>query len=152
MRWHYWALLAALAATDASAQNADSIRAGTRVRLWEVQPDAPSVALVGRVREAGAQTITLDAPAGPIVVPWTRVSHVDVSGGPRSGPRWRSGLIGGLAGAIGGGLLGVIIGDAAHRNAPKFGAAGIVAGGALGAIVGTTQPGERWAPMPRSLP
>jgi hypothetical protein len=41
-------------------------------------------------------------------------------------------------------LLGVIIGDAAHRNAPKFGAAGIGVGGAVGAIVGTTQPGERW--------
>jgi len=137
-------LLASLAVSDMSAQSVDSVRVGARIRLWERQPDAPSVALVGRVREAGAQGITLDAPAGPLTVPWSNVSHLDVSAGPRSGPRWRSGLIGGLAGAIGGGLLGVIIGDAAHRNAPKFGAAGLVSGGALGAIIGTTQPGERW--------
>jgi hypothetical protein len=81
-----------------------------------------------------------------MVVDWQRVSHIDVSGGPRSGPRWRSGLIGGLAGAVGGGLLGVIIGNATNHNAPKFGAAGIGAGGALGAVIGTTQPGERWTP------
>lgn len=143
MRWHYWALLASLTATGASAQNADSIRAGTRVRVWE----SPSIELIARVLSLDAKAITLDAADGPMVIEWQRVSHVDVSGGPRSGPRWRSGLIGGLAGAIGGGLLGVIIGDAAHRNAPKFGAAGIVAGGALGAIIGTTQPGERWTRM-----
>jgi uncharacterized protein YcfJ len=147
MRWHYLALLASLAATSVSAQRADSIRAGARVRVWETQADAPSVELVARVQSTDAQAITLDAPAGPIVVPWPRVSHMDVSGGPRSGPRWRSGLIGGLAGAIGGGLLGVIIGDATNHNAPKFGAAGIVAGGALGAVIGTTQPGERWMPI-----
>lgn len=142
------ALLALLVAFRAGAQNADSIRAGTRVRVWETQPDAPAVPLVANVRSADTQTLTLDAPAGPIVVPWTRVSHMDVSGGPRSGPRWRSGLIGGLAGAIGGGLLGVIIGNAANRNAPKFGAAGIGVGAAAGAIIGTTQPGERWNPAP----
>lgn len=149
MRWHGLALLASLAATGASAQNADSIRAGARVRLWEKQPDAPSVPLIANVRSTDAQAITLDAADGPLTVDWARVSHVEVSAGPRSGPRWRSGLIGGIAGAIGGGLLGVIIGDAAHRNAPKFGAAGIGVGGALGAIIGTTQPGERWNPAAR---
>ena len=143
------ALLMMFVALRAGAQSADSVRAGARVRVWETQPDAPSVALVARVRSTDSQAITLDAPDGPIIVPWSQVRHMDVSGGPRSGPRWRSGLIGGLAGAIGGGLLGVIIGDAAHRNAPKFGAAGIGVGGALGAIIGTTQPGERWTPAPR---
>jgi hypothetical protein len=133
-------LLTVLLALRAGAQSADSIRAGARVRVWE----SPSVELIARVRSVDAKAITLDAADGPMVIEWQRVSHVDVSGGPRSGPRWRSGLIGGLAGAIGGGLLGVIIGDAAHRNAPKFGAAGIVAGGALGAIIGTMRPGERW--------
>ena len=137
-----WVLLACFLALRANAQSADSIRAGTRVRVWE----SPSIELIGRVRSTDATAITLDAPGGPMVVEWQRVSHVDVSGGPRSGPRWRSGLIGGLAGAIGGGLLGVIIGNATNHNAPKFGAAGIVAGGALGAIIGTTQPGERWTP------
>jgi hypothetical protein len=134
------ALLTVLLALRAGAQNADSIRAGARVRVWE----SPSVELIARVQSVDAKTITLDAADGPMVIEWQRVSHVDVSSGPRSGPRWRSGLIGGLAGAIGGGLLGVIIGDAAHRNAPKFGAAGIVVGGAVGAGVGLTQPGERW--------
>lgn len=139
------ALLAMLLALRAGAQSADSIRAGARVRVWE----RPSVELIGRVRSVDSSAITLDAPDGPMAVDWQRVSHVDVSRGPRSGPRWRSGLIGGLAGAIGGGLLGVIIGDAAHRNAPKFGAAGIGVGGAVGAIIGTTQPGERWTPASR---
>jgi len=136
------ALFTVLLALRAGAQNADSIRAGTRVRVWE----SPSIELIARVRSVDAKAITLDAADGPMVIEWQRVSHVDVSDGPRSGPRWRSGLIGSLAGAIGGGLLGVIIGDAAHRNAPKFGAAGIGVGGALGAIIGTTQPGERWVP------
>jgi hypothetical protein len=145
MRWHYLALLAPLATASVSAQRADSIRAGTRVRVWE----SPSTELIGRVQSTDAKAITLDAPDGPMVVEWQRVSHVDVSGGPRSGPRWKSGLIGGLAGAVGGGLLGVIIGDATKHNAPKFGAAGIVAGGALGAVIGTTQPGERWTPVTR---
>lgn len=144
MRWPYWALLASLAATHASAQNADSIRAGARVRVWESQPNAPSVPLIANVQAADAQGITLAAPSGPLTVPWTNVSHVDVSAGPKSGPRWRTGLIGGLAGAIGGGLLGTIIGDASHRNTPKFAAAGIGVGGALGAVIGATQPGERW--------
>jgi hypothetical protein len=134
-------LLVFFVALRANAQSADSVRAGARVRVWEKQPDAPSVELVARVHSVDGQAITLE---GPVTVPWTNVSHIDISAGPKSGPRWRSGLIGGLAGAIGGGLLGVIIGDASHRNAPKFGAAGIVAGGALGAIIGTTQPGERW--------
>jgi len=137
-------LLGFFVALRAYGQNADSVHAGARVRVWEKQADAASIELVARVRSNDGQAITLDAPAGPLTVPWTNVSHIDVSAGPKSGPRWRSGLIGGLAGAIGGGLLGVIIGDASHRNAPKFGAAGIVAGGALGAIIGTTQPGERW--------
>lgn len=141
-----WVLLACFVALRADAQSADSVRAGARVRVWETQPDAPSVALVARVQSTDAKAITLDAPDGPMVVDWQRVSHIDVSGGPRSGPRWRSGLIGGLAGAVGGGLLGVIIGNATNHNAPKFGAAGIVAGGALGAVIGTTQPGERWTP------
>ncbi len=136
------AILILLVALRVEAQNADSIRAGTRVRVWE----SPSVELIGRVQSTDAKAITLDVPDGPMVVDWQRVSHVDVSGGPRSGPRWRSGLIGGLAGAVGGGLLGVIIGNATNHNAPKFGAAGIVAGGVLGAIIGTTQPGERWTP------
>lgn len=144
MRWTLFLALATLATTSALAQSADSVRVGARVKLWERQPDAPSVEMVARVHSTDTQSITLDAPAGPLTVPWTNVSHIDVSAGPRTGPRWRSGLIGGLAGAIGGGLLGVIIGDASHRNAPKFGAAGIVAGGALGTIIGTTQPGERW--------
>jgi hypothetical protein len=142
-----FAVLILLVALRLQAQNADSIRAGTRVRLWETQPDAPSVALVARVQSTDAKAITLAAPDGPLVVDWRRVSHIDVSGGARSGPRWRSGLIGGLAGAIGGGLLGVVIGNATNHNAPKFGAAGIVAGGALGAVIGTTQPGERWMPI-----
>lgn len=141
MRWPFVVLLASLAATDVSAQAADSVRAGARVRVWQKQPDA---LLEANVRAADAQSITLEAPAGPLTVPWTNVSHVDVSAGPKSGPRWRSGLIGGLAGAIGGGLLGAIIGDASHRNTPKFAAAGIVVGGLGGAAIGTTQPGERW--------
>ncbi len=146
MRMSLLMALASLATTPALAQHADAVRAGTRVRVWEIQPDAPSVELIGRVRSSDAQAITLEAPVGPITVPWSNVRHLDVSAGPKSGPRWRSGLIGGLAGAIGGGLLGTIIGDASHRNAPKFGAAGLVTGGALGSIIGTTQPGERWGP------
>jgi hypothetical protein len=137
-----WVLLACFVALRANAQNADSIRAGARVRVWE----SPSTELIGRVQSSDAKAITLDVPDGPMVVEWQRVSHIDVSGGPRSGPRWRSGLIGGLAGAVGGGLLGVIIGNATNHNAPKFGAAGIGLGGAVGAVVGTTQPGERWTP------
>jgi hypothetical protein len=138
-------LLALLIAVPAGAQ----VQAGARVRVWETQPDAPPVELIARVRSADAQTITLDAPGGPIAVPWVRVSHVDVSAGPRSGARWKSGLIGGLAGVIGGGVLGVIIGNASNHNAPKFGAAGIVVGGAIGAGVGATWPGERWTPATR---
>jgi hypothetical protein len=149
MRCRWWTVLAMVTALRAEAQMADSIHAGARVRVWERQPDAPPVELIARVRSADAQAITLDAPAGPVAVPWSNVSHVDVSAGPRSGARWRSGLIGGLTGAIGGGLLGVIIGDAAHRNAPKFGAAGLGVGGILGTAIGTTQPGERWAPLAR---
>jgi hypothetical protein len=144
------ALFTLLVALRAGAQNVDSIRAGARVRVWETQPAAPSVELIARVHSADAHGIILDAADGPLAVEWGRVSHIEISAGPRSGPRWRSGLIGGLAGAIGGGLLGVIIGDAAHRNAPKFGAAGIGVGGAIGAIVGTTQPGERWVAAPPS--
>jgi len=138
-------LLALLIAVPAGAQ----LQAGARVRVWETQPDAPPVELIARVHSAAAQTITLDAPAGPITLPWSRVSHVDVSGGPHSGARWKSGLIGGLAGVIGGGVLGVIIGNASNHNAPKFGAAGIVVGGAIGAGVGATWPGERWTPATR---
>jgi len=140
-----WILLACFVALRANAQSADSLRAGARVRVWE----SPSTELIGTVRSADANVITLDAADGPMVIEWRRVSHVDVSAGPRSGPRWRSGLIGGIAGAVGGGLLGVIIGNATNRNAPKFGAAGIALGGALGAIIGTTQPGERWIPATR---
>lgn len=138
-------LLALLIAVPVQAQ----LQAGARVRVWETQPDAPPVELIARVRSTDSGTLTLDAPAGPIAVPWSRVSHVDVSGGPRSGPRWKSGLIGGLAGVIGGGVLGVIIGNASNHNAPKFGAAGIGVGGALGAVVGATHPGEAWTPATR---
>jgi hypothetical protein len=145
-------LCALLAAASAGAQTADALQAGARVRVWETQPDAAPVELIARVRSTDAGTLTLDAPAGTMTIPWSHVSHVDLSAGPRSGPRWKSGVIGALGGAIGGGLLGVIVGDAAHRNAPKFGAAGIGLGGAIGAIIGTTQPGERWTrvdPTPR---
>lgn len=135
-------LLALLIAVPAGAQ----LQTGARVRVWETQPDAPPVELVARIRSADGSAITLDAPAGPITVPRSRVSHVDVSAGPRSGPRWKSGLIGGLAGVIGGGVLGVIIGNASNHNAPKFGAAGIGVGGAIGAVIGATHPGERWTP------
>jgi len=136
--------LASLATTPAFAQHADAIRVGTRVRVWEVQPDAPSTELIGRVRGSDTQGITLEAPAGSLTVPWSNVRHMDVSAGPKSGPRWKSGLIGALAGAIGGGVVGAIIGDASHHNTPKFAAAGIGVGGVLGGVIGTTQPGERW--------
>jgi hypothetical protein len=147
MRWNYVVLLASLAATRVAAQSMDSVRAGARVRVWE---KAPSAELIARVRNTDVQAITLDAPAGLVTVPWTNVSHIEISAGPRSGPRWKSGLIGGLVGAMGGGLLGVIIGDASHHNAPKFGAAGIVVGGVAGAAIGTTRPGERWTPATRT--
>jgi hypothetical protein len=136
--------LATLIALRAGAQNADSIRAGARVRVWETQPTGSSVVLVASVRSADAASITLDAPAGPITVPRTSITQIDLSGGPSSGPRWRSGLIGGIAGVVGGGLLGVIIGNASNHNAPKFGAAGLVGGGVLGAAIGAMHPGEQW--------
>jgi hypothetical protein len=136
------AVCLALTAAPVAAQ----LQSGARVRVWETQPDAPPVELIAHVRSADARTITLDAPAGPITVPWARVSHVEVSQGPSSGPRWKSGLIGGLAGVIGGGVLGVIIGNASNHNAPKFGAVGIGVGGAAGAVIGAMNPGERWAP------
>lgn len=145
MRFFYAALCVSLIGIPAQAQ----LQAGARVRVWETQPDAPPVELIARVRSTDAGALMLDAPAGPIAVPWARVSHVDVSAGPRSGPRWKSGLIGGLAGVIGGGVLGVVIGNASNHNAPKFGAAGIGVGGAIGAIIGALNPGERWSPAAR---
>jgi hypothetical protein len=145
MRLSWSGLCTLLVAMPAAAQ----LQTGARVRVWETQPDAPPVELIARVRSADAGALTLDAPAGPITLPWSRVSHVDVSGGSQSGPRWKSGLIGGLAGVIGGGVLGVIIGNASNHNAPKFGAAGIGVGGAIGAVVGATHPGEQWTPATR---
>jgi hypothetical protein len=157
MRLPWWGLAIALVAASAGAQTADAVRSGAKVRVWETQPDRAPVELIARVRSTDANAITLDAPEGPVTIAWSKVSHVDVSAGPHSGPRWRSGLIGALGGAIGAGVLGVIVGNASNHNAPKFGAVGLVAGGAAGAAIGTTQPGERWtteyqAPTPESRP
>jgi hypothetical protein len=135
-----WLPALVLLSFHAEAQQAQ-LQSGARVRVWETQS---AVELIAPVRSADSRAITLDAPDGPLTIEWTKVSEVDVSGGPGSGPRWRNGLIGGLAGVIGGGLLGAIIGDAAHRNTPKFAAAGIGIGAALGAVIGVSRPGERW--------
>jgi len=126
--------------------NADTVRDGARVRVWERIRGESAVDLVGTVRFLGVDSLRLQPPGTipAVSIPMTRISHVEVSAGRNSGPRWRSLLIGAGIGALAGGIAGVIAGDASHRNAAKYGigagAGGLVVGGVIGALV----PGEAW--------
>jgi hypothetical protein len=124
----------------------DTVRDGARVRVWERLRGESAVDLIGIVRFLGVDSLRLQPPGTiPVVaIPVARISHVQVSGGPRSGPRWRSLLIGAGIGALAGGIAGAVAGDASHRNTAKFTFVGLGGGLAAGAVIGWLVPGEAW--------
>jgi hypothetical protein len=123
----------------------DTVRTGARVRLWVRQRDEAAVDLVGTVRIIGRDSLFLAPSHTPeIAVPLARLRHVEISDGPRSAPRWRSTLIGAAFGALAGGVAGVIIGNAAKKNAAGLGEAGLAGGFVVGGVIGYMLPGENW--------
>lgn len=124
----------------------DSLRVGQRARVWQTVREAGSVETKGTVQGIIGDSLRLAVPhlSRPVAIPWSTVSHVEVSEGPRTGPRWRSTLIGAAFGAVGASIAGVVIGNAANKNAAKYGIVGIGVGAVAGGAIGYTVPGESW--------
>ena len=123
-----------------------------------VRVAAPQVAaapIVGRVQIADGDALWIEAPAGagPVRVPWSAVTALEVR-------HRRDGIATGfVAGAIVGGLvtIGVLQREVRHDNAPQpvravkaelkgvlWGTVGAGAGGLLGAAIGSRFHSDRW--------
>jgi hypothetical protein len=126
----------------------DSLRAGERARVWQSVRGAGQIETKGTVQSIVGDSLRVAVPhlAQPVAIPWSTVMHVDVSEGPASGPRWRSTLIGAAFGVVAGAIGGVVIGNAANKNAAKLGFAGIGVGAVGGGVIGYFLPGEAWRP------
>jgi hypothetical protein len=124
----------------------DSLRAGQRARVWQSVRGAGVIETKGTVQSIAGDSLRLAVPrlSRPVSIPWSTVTHAEVSEGPGSGPHWRSTLIGAGFGAVIGAISGVVIGNAGNKNAAKLGFAGIGIGVVGGGVVGYFLPGEEW--------
>jgi len=119
---------------------------GVRVRI--VAPDVSAGKVIGTITAVDEESVTLDVPGrgAAVSVPRDKITHLDVSEGPRS--RWINAAFGAAVGALGGAIVGgnhkssLFHGDySTGEAATDGGVLGALVGAAVGALI---PPGERW--------
>ena len=119
---------------------------GVRVRI--VAPDVSAGKVIGTITAVDEESVTLNVPgrSAPVSMPRDKITHLDVSEGPRS--RWINAAFGAAAGALGGAIVGGNHKSSLFHSDYSTGEAA-TDGGVLGALVGAAvgaliPPGERW--------
>lgn len=140
-------LLALLSATGEAIAQEGTLMPGQRVRLT-----GSSFRSVGLVTSSGAEGVTLamDNVPGPVEVPWSRVSRIEVrralspGAGALRGARW-GGMIGGALGLF---VVGTTFTPEEDLSASQFLTTITLEAAVVGAVIGAIRPGGAWIPLP----